>query len=337
MFNRICGRYRLWFVRKIDRGLIAHRSKGAVHGGIGLHVTQLRSIEQSTIGLKVFYASQYFFTMVTACNRLSILSLYIEIFRRKSFLIAANITTILVVGWWLGSMLTSILICRPISLNWDKSINGTCGDVFKVELASASWNLIFDLTLVVLPMPVLWTLQMARRIKLGISATFGLGIAIAGVNIGRIVQTAVSNQQDFTYVAVDASILAAAEASIGLIVVCAPTLGPIIAPSRYGDSADSDRRRLKRKPYTGFSKQTTIGSNGRIGVFRHDKSRHLSAQRPAGKDDFEMLANGSQDGDLANTKDDHIRSNGSPEAFGNNRMEAKRDNHVDLHSTPREV
>ena len=79
---------------------------------------------------------------------------------------------------YLASMIISeCLICRPISYRWDFSIRGgSCGDRKSLDLYIASFNLILDAILVVLPMPMLWGLQMATHRKVALSGIFGLGI-----------------------------------------------------------------------------------------------------------------------------------------------------------------
>lgn len=70
----------------------------------------------------------------------------------------------------------SFLLCRPFAFTWDKTIpGGVCGDSTTAYLAIAIVNLIIDLMVLVLPMPVLWSLQMPFRKKAAISGILGLG------------------------------------------------------------------------------------------------------------------------------------------------------------------
>lgn len=150
--------------------------------------------------------------------------------------------------------------------------------------------------------------------------------SIAGINIGRIVQTSVVDQADFTYAAIDASILATAEAAIGLIVACVPLLGPVVAPQRFGKKAYSDQQALNRKPYTGyhgFSDATAAG--GRSAGSHESKASRSNRLIPRGaqyggsgtlvgsEDDVEMLVQHPLDTELhrpgiAVTKSVHVFS-----------------------------
>lgn len=82
----------------------------------------------------------------------------------------------LVTLYWVASVLTIALLCRPINANWDISINRTCGDITKVEFASGSFNLAVDLLIVSLPMPIVWGLNMPKEKKISVTAAFLLGL-----------------------------------------------------------------------------------------------------------------------------------------------------------------
>ena len=75
-------------------------------------------------------------------------------------------------------VLAECLICHPISYRWDNTAKGGyCGDERSLSLYIAIVNLIQDMIVVVLPMRVLWRLQMATHRKAALSCIFGLGFA----------------------------------------------------------------------------------------------------------------------------------------------------------------
>ena len=82
----------------------------------------------------------------------------------------------LVVAFFIGQILTAVLICRPVALQWDKGIDGKCGKVVGQEIALAVVNMVIDAIIVALPMPVVWHLQMPVKKKVGISSMFALGL-----------------------------------------------------------------------------------------------------------------------------------------------------------------
>ena len=104
------------------------------------------------------------------------LHLYIRIFKRRSFRYAAYRLTVVTVLYWVGYILTGFLICRPLALNWNKTLKGHCGNTSIQKNGAAAINMILDVAIVVLPMPVLWTLQMPLKSKIALSGIFSLGL-----------------------------------------------------------------------------------------------------------------------------------------------------------------
>lgn len=77
-----------------------------------------------------------------------------------------------------STILAEFLICRPLSYRWDLTIKGaSCGNEQALTMYTAGLNLLQDVIVVFLPMPVLWALQMAPNKKLGVTCIFGVGIA----------------------------------------------------------------------------------------------------------------------------------------------------------------
>jgi len=85
--------------------------------------------------------------------------------------------TALVVAYWIASIIRICFLCKPIAYLWDKNIaDGVCMNVTAAYLSVSGINLILDIMVVALPMPILWTLQMPKSKKIAISAVFGVGI-----------------------------------------------------------------------------------------------------------------------------------------------------------------
>ena len=58
-------------------------------------------------------------------------------------------------------ILGTLLICRPLAYNWNRTIDGTCGNTQKLYLSGGIVNLLLDVAIVTLPMPMLWNLQVS--------------------------------------------------------------------------------------------------------------------------------------------------------------------------------
>lgn len=107
--------------------------------------------------------------------KISVLDLYIQIFRNKRFRIVSYVLMGVSIGYLIMVILEAFLLCRPVAYSWNKLRRGKCGDERKVYLSSGIVNLIIDVVIVILPMPMLWGLQLGLAKKLALTFIFGVG------------------------------------------------------------------------------------------------------------------------------------------------------------------
>ena len=107
--------------------------------------------------------------------KLSVLDLYIQIFRNKSFRIVSYVLMAVSIGYLIMVILEAFLLCKPFAYSWNKLRKGHCGDQHKIFLSSGIVNLLIDVTIVILPMPMLWGLQLGLSKKIALTFIFGLG------------------------------------------------------------------------------------------------------------------------------------------------------------------
>ncbi|OJI88506.1 hypothetical protein ASPTUDRAFT_206339 [Aspergillus tubingensis CBS 134.48] len=214
-----------------------------IKGGVGIPLTQAIASGLSIMSvLKTFFASQLFWAIGIACFRLAILDLYIHTFPVQTFCIVAYVLEGIIVLYLIGSIATTLRLCRPLAYYWNPSLEGSCGNAVTAELAAAVINMILDIIAVILPVPVIWKLQMATEKKVAVIATFGLGLVISVINLIRLIKVLdCTLDQDLTYCTADSAILTVAEMAVGIMVACAPTFGPVICPSRRRRFAKQDQ------------------------------------------------------------------------------------------------
>lgn len=113
--------------------------------------------------------------MATVALKLSLIWLYTRIFSTAQFKRWAYAAMGLVLGYGIAFLCVFMTNCQPISQQWNPVPGGWCRDLSVEELASVTINLAIDLIIVIMPMPVLWGLQMAVRNKIFISLMFCIG------------------------------------------------------------------------------------------------------------------------------------------------------------------
>ena len=83
----------------------------------------------------------------------------------------------LATSWAIMTILIGLLICRPLSMNWNPlTPGGKCGNQTAAFAAVGVVDLLTDLLILVLPLPMVVRLQVSRANKIGLVAIFGAGV-----------------------------------------------------------------------------------------------------------------------------------------------------------------
>ncbi|KAL9586743.1 MAG: hypothetical protein Q9212_000689 [Teloschistes hypoglaucus] len=156
-----------------------------VDGGAGLHKDQLSSDE-----LRVFWKSMFAviisWPIAQSATKISILLFYLHLFPTRKFRLAAYSLLVVLSAWALEQILATLFLCQPISYNWNGSIDGHCGSVAVNCIAGAAINTLTDIIILILPMPIIWRLQVPLRNKFILSLIFGFGFFICIISIIRL-------------------------------------------------------------------------------------------------------------------------------------------------------
>ena len=94
---------------------------------------------------------------------------------------------VLTMCYFTSVILEAFLLCRPVAYNWDKSVRGTCGFEGLAFLLQGTMNLIIDFGVIIMPIPMLWRLQMPFPKKVGIAAMFSVGVLYV-LSVNTLVQ-----------------------------------------------------------------------------------------------------------------------------------------------------
>lgn len=178
----------------------------------------------------------------------------------------------LVFSFGIGLFFQAFLICRPFAKNWEPLLPGTCGSSRASFLADGAINIIIDLAMVILPMPMVWQLQMSHQRKISLTIVFALGILyvfasrrfcfiiltlgnrVCMITIVRVIVFVHFNVDDFTYGIAKVAILTDLETCMGIIVACLPMFPPTFKrmlrgkkPADFRNHISSSVARLRSK------------------------------------------------------------------------------------------
>ncbi|KAM5359556.1 hypothetical protein ACJZ2D_014364 [Fusarium nematophilum] len=97
--------------------------------------------------------------------------------------------------WWaiiltfVGVVMATLMECRPLHFTWDivpDDQRHSCSQGVANLIVMAVSNAITDLTLLILPFPILYSTRLDRRHKLQLSVLFGIGLVTVAITIVRI-------------------------------------------------------------------------------------------------------------------------------------------------------
>ena len=118
----------------------------------------------------------------------SLILLYYRIFgvirwlRWFRWLLAAVWSIVLL--YFIVSVLVVVFECKPVAFYWDKTIEtGSCINHNQFYRWSGVANLLIDFTIWILPMPVVWHLNLNTREKLSVSVIFLLGLLSVSLRV----------------------------------------------------------------------------------------------------------------------------------------------------------
>lgn len=167
------------------------------------------------------------YTSAVIPAKLAVLHLYLHIFTDKKLRIACFVVIAIILGNWLACTLAGFLACRPISYFWTQE--GTCFDIDAFFRWSGLPNILTDIVMLVLPIPMVYHLQISLRLKLGIAFTFLLGSVGLVSSIIRFYEFYVTNAEiDGTWNASQFVIWCVAEAGTYQVAACLPLFRPLV-------------------------------------------------------------------------------------------------------------
>ncbi|KAL3477202.1 hypothetical protein BJX99DRAFT_257680 [Aspergillus californicus] len=233
----------------------------AIVHGLGRHTTEL-SAEDVIVQLQLCLSIYITRIVCTSSSKLSMLALYLTLFRQGTSTIYRNIIFVLiglVCAFTVAFIPVILTVCRPVSYLWNPVPGGECSSFLPIDISSLSVSIALDTAIAGLPIPILWNLQMPLRTKMTIVAMFSLGFSVVAVMIWRL-KIIHQDQLDLSYSLARVLLPTFLEFWLSIIVVSIPTLAPLykhyISPRLARKWPENNRMGLREA-------QCTIGSGPR--------------------------------------------------------------------------
>ena len=149
------------------------------YGGLGYHEVAILNSEPAklVVWAKFLLVGPMVYLAAVLFAKLAVLAIYLRIFTFRSFRIACWALGAVLVANWFAFTLTAFMMCTPLNYLWNKKIvgGGHCFDIDSFYRWSTLPNIVTDVVMLILPIPVVWRLQTSRSIKIGLVLTFATG------------------------------------------------------------------------------------------------------------------------------------------------------------------
>ncbi|KAL2811857.1 hypothetical protein BJX63DRAFT_443827 [Aspergillus granulosus] len=192
---------------------------GLVYGppyGMGRHIDVVDEEDLKTFMMGDYIFSHFYDFAITS-TKLSVLALYYRIFPRTIFRRIVILTAVFVVLWLMTMEFVLGFQCRPIARFWDADVDGECFNLVAFTYFTNITNLVTDLWIFALPLPIILQLQISRRTKIRLSVLFSIGLATCAVSAARLSVVVSQGSSDFTWAGVPLGILSVWEPLGGIL------------------------------------------------------------------------------------------------------------------------
>jgi len=220
--------------------------------GLGRHEDDVLNSWQGSLR-RSQYAFSVLYNPALMAEKTSILVFYLSLSKTNRTFRWATIATLFVVNAaGIALTLVTLFQCSPVGAAFRFPVPAVhrCTDIITIYLSSAPVNIITDLAILFLPMPILTSMRLPRKQKTILVITFGFGLFVAIFDIVRIAYlqsastyrlTQILNSKkddspgrdadvtDFSWYASYSFMWSAIEVNVGIMCACVPALKPLVS------------------------------------------------------------------------------------------------------------
>ncbi|KAF2681252.1 hypothetical protein K458DRAFT_406607 [Lentithecium fluviatile CBS 122367] len=210
-----------------------------IHFGLGSHSSTLSPYQNEKIAMLI-YISIPTYCASLGLTKLAILMQYQRVFTTRRFQIWTWTFIAVIAAYTVATVITGVFLCTPISKFWKPQTEGHCINTFASWFANAIINIITDLMIIILPIPVVRRLKLARKQKTLLIGVFAFGTVVCVISIVRLHSLLVMvRTTDPSYDNAPVASFSVVETWVALICACLPTLRPLLAKWFSGLSGSS--------------------------------------------------------------------------------------------------
>ncbi|EWG55579.1 hypothetical protein FVEG_13561 [Fusarium verticillioides 7600] len=180
--------------------------------------------------LKLFWIDCPVYTLLLGMTKVTIILFYIRLCHVYTLFCHLCWACILIISLSTGVFMSlNIFQCTPIRWNWDR-FSGEDADFWCMDLNKLQWsinitNIVFDVVVLVLPIPLIWKTKSTFRRKLGIVLMFSLGVVVLVASCLKMRYNVLyGHSNNITWDYMDLMVWAGIESSVSIAAPCLPTV-----------------------------------------------------------------------------------------------------------------
>ncbi|KAK8128726.1 hypothetical protein PG984_009834 [Apiospora sp. TS-2023a] len=228
------------------------------------------------------------FCLATGLAKGSILLFYLRIFPSKPMRMAIWGVFAFTIGYSLASALVNVFSCNPIQGSWrlEESATAVCINRPAFYFAQASFGIATDIATVILPLPMLRSLHLPLKQKIGVSVVLTMGAFVCVVSIIRLQSLyTLLTDSDLTINTVNALMWVILELTLSIIGGSIPALKPFAqrhCPILLGSSRNASTNGYYMHSKSNTGKKPTANRSGDSGYPTSDHFRHKASASTGG-------------------------------------------------------
>ncbi|MCJ1289567.1 hypothetical protein MMC34_001100 [Xylographa carneopallida] len=217
-------------------GLVIDGVIMANDGGMGIP-DEFSSPSQSHVFYRTLFASLFLYALAITAAKISALLLYRRIFSPSPFRHAIALVGGLCLLWFALVVVITFFQCRPVAFAWDHATaRGTCINLQAMYYGFTVSNMGLDILVTVMPVRLIWQLQVPRRQRVLLLAIMLLGIIVLAASAGRIGSVPLLALSDVSATITMPFLYTIIEPAFAIVCACLPTYRPLFLGLATRDS-----------------------------------------------------------------------------------------------------
>ena len=174
----------------------------------------------------------------------------------------ATVYVVMIVNglWMMVYLVLAATECIPLSHLWQPSTPAHCLNEVAVVGATAAVGLLLEIIIWILPIPMVWSLQMPKFNKIALTGVFALGLVDIAIGVARVISVIQIDLDDPTWSEVEAIEWILIEPSVAITCISLPICRPLLQklfPARLTHAFETWRSGYIRQTGRARPQQTT--------------------------------------------------------------------------------